>query len=300
MRNPGFVAVYLVDVALAHRPRLQRRQIRTDIRLCEYRGGEYFAGGDLRKPFAFLLLGAGAGNEFGGDLRARPEAADPDITPRQFLGNDAHRFLAQPHALVTLGDGQAEHAELRHLRDRIERYVFVAQMPGLRERRHALVGELAHFFADRIQRLIEPAVADRRVLALAHQFDQPRPARRRIPGGNEMLDGRIEPRRNRRRVQSKVGQAHDLALAHGNAAEHLRQIFAGANSHQQFLDFAEYAAVGKPLRVLGELANGLDIGRKPGEPVGRALLAVESARHQAAVDCHALAYRAAGITEQRV
>jgi len=115
-----------------------------------------------------------------------------------------------------------------------------------------------------------------------------------------MLDGRIEPRRNRRRVHSKVGQAHDLALAHRNAAEHLRQIFAGANSQQQFLDFAECADLGKPLCVLGELMNGLDIGGKPGEPVGRALLAVESARHQAAVDGHALAHGAAGIAQQRV
>jgi hypothetical protein len=115
-----------------------------------------------------------------------------------------------------------------------------------------------------------------------------------------MLDGRIKSRGNRRRIQSKVGQAHDLALAHRNAAEHLRQIFAGADPHQQFLDFTECAVIGEALRVLGELTNGLDIGGKPSEPVGGALLAVEPARHHAAVDAHAVADRAARIVQQRV
>jgi hypothetical protein len=79
MGDPGLVAMDLVDVALAHRAGLQRRQIRTGIRLGEHRGGQHFARGYLRQPFALLLFGAGAENEFGRDLRARAEAADPDI-----------------------------------------------------------------------------------------------------------------------------------------------------------------------------------------------------------------------------
>ena len=42
-------------------------------------------------------------------------------------------------------------------------------------------------------------------------------------------------------LKPEIGQPHDLALAHGDAAEHLRQIFAGADAHQKFLDLAEIA-----------------------------------------------------------
>ena len=165
MRDPGLVAVDLVGVALAHRARLQRGEIGAGIRLGEHRRRQHLAGGDLRQPFAFLLLGAAAENQFGGDLGAGAEAADADIAARQLLGDDAHRFLAEPHAAVILGDGQAEHAELGHLRDDVERNVFVAQMPFLRVRHDLVVGELAHLLADRIERLVETAGADGGVAA---------------------------------------------------------------------------------------------------------------------------------------
>jgi hypothetical protein len=134
MGDPGLVAVDLVDVALAHRARLQRGEIGAGIRLGEHRRRQHFAGGDLRQPFALLLLGAAAENQLGRDLGAGAERADADIAARQLLGDDAHRFLAEPHAAVILGDGEAEHAELGHLRDDIERDVLVAQMPFLRMR----------------------------------------------------------------------------------------------------------------------------------------------------------------------
>jgi hypothetical protein len=70
-----------------------------------------------------LLFGAAAQDQLGGDLRARAERADADVAARQLLGDHAHRFLAEPHAAVILGDGQAEHAELRHLRDDVEEQV---------------------------------------------------------------------------------------------------------------------------------------------------------------------------------
>ena len=64
-------------------------------------------------------------------------------------------------------------------------------------------------------------------------------------------------------------------MAHRNAAEHLREIFAGADPQQQLLDLAETAGVGEALRVQAELANGFDIGREPSEAMGGALFAVE-------------------------
>ena len=165
MGDPGLVAVDLVDVALAHRARLQRSQIGAGIRLGEHRRRQHLAGRDLRQPFALLLFGAAAEDKLGGDLGAGAEPADADIAARQLLGDDAHRFLAQPHAAVILGDGEAEHAELGHLRDDIERDVFVAQMPFLRVRHDLAVGEFAHFLADRVERVVEPAGADGRVAA---------------------------------------------------------------------------------------------------------------------------------------
>ena len=135
MRDPGLVAVDLVDVAGAHRARLQRGEIGAGVRLGEHRRRQHLAGGDLRQPLALLLFGAAAEDQLGGDLRAGAERADADIAARQLLGDHAHRFLAEPHAAELLGDGEAEHAELRHLRDDLERDVAVGAVPALRVRR---------------------------------------------------------------------------------------------------------------------------------------------------------------------
>ncbi len=60
MSDPGLVAVNLVDIALAHRARLQRSEIGTGIGLGEHHGRQHLAGGDLRQPLALLLRGAAA------------------------------------------------------------------------------------------------------------------------------------------------------------------------------------------------------------------------------------------------
>ena len=73
-------------------------------------------------------------------------------------------------------------------------------MPGLRERRNPIVGKFTHLLTDGIERVVEPAGADRRIVMLAHQLHQPRPARRRVSSGDEMFDGRNDPCGNRRRV----------------------------------------------------------------------------------------------------
>ena len=79
MRDPSLVAVDLIDVALPHRPRLDRGEIGTAIGLGKYRGRQHFSRGELWQPAAFLFLGAAAGNQLRGDLGARPQRADPDV-----------------------------------------------------------------------------------------------------------------------------------------------------------------------------------------------------------------------------
>ena len=166
-------------------------------------------------------------------------------------------------------------------------------------KRHDLaVGEFAHLVADRIERVVEPGGTDRRVVLLAHQFGKPRAALRRITVSDQMLDRRIQARRHRGRRKPEIGQPDDLALAHRNATEDLRQIFAGADAHQKLLDLAEIVRRRKPLRIGRELAERLHIGREPGQAVGGALLAIERARIGLAIPHHLLGDRPAGIGEQ--
>ena len=54
---------------------------------------------------------------------------------------------------------------------------------------------------------------------------------------------------------SEIGGADELALAHQDAARHLRQELAGADAHQQLLDLAQPALLAHPLRIGGKLAN---------------------------------------------
>ena len=171
-------------------------------------------------------------------------------------------------------------------------------MPLLRVRRDAVVGELAHLLADRVERIVEPAGADRRIVMLPDQLDEAGAARRGVAGGDEMLDGGRHARRDRGRRQPEIGQAHDLALAHRNAADHLGEIFAGADAHQEFLDLAEIAGRRQPQRISLKLPDGLDIGRKPSKPVRGALFAIEYARNRAAFDRHPVGDGAARIVKQ--
>ena len=215
-------------------------------------------------------------DQLGGDLGAGAERADADIAARQFLGDDAHRFLAEPHAAEFLRDGEAEHAEVGHLRDDVERDVAVGAVPAVRVR--SITSLSANL---RISSRIDSSVSSRpqaptvAVVGAAHQLDEPRAAHRRVAGRDQHLDlGRARAPRPRRR-QAEIGRAHDLALAHRNAAEDLREVFAEPDADQQFLDLAEPAGRLHALGIGGELAHRLDIGREPRQPVGGALLAVE-------------------------
>ena len=115
-----------------------------------------------------------------------------------------------------------------------------------------------------------------------------------------MLDGGIDAAPPPPRAKPQIGETHDLALAHRNAADDLRQIFAGADADQKLFDFAEIPDRRKPLHVGRKLTQRLDIGREPGQAVGGALLAIERARDRAAVAHHPLGDRPACVGEQGI
>ena len=297
MRDPGLIAVDLVDVALTHCAGLDRREIGTGIGLGEHRGRQYLARRQTRQPLLLLLLGAAAKDQFGGDLRAGAERADADIAARQFLGDDAHRFLAETEAAVILRNGQAEDAQLGHLRDHFERDVVVAQVPVVGVRLDFAVGKLAHLFADRAERFLETAIAHGRVVVLTHQLDQAGAAF--DIAGHERFERASEPLGDRQARQPDIGRADDLALAHRNAALDLREIFADPDLDDEFLDLAERAGVVHPLGVGRELAHRFDISGEPGKSVRGALLAIEQTVDGAILDRDKLAHRDLRLRKQR-
>ena len=79
-----------------------------------------------------------------------------------------------------------------------------------------------------------------------------------------------------------------------------REIFAEPDADEELLDLAERAARLHALGVGRELAHRLDVGRKPGEPVGRPLLAVEQTADDVAFDRDPLAHLHDGVCQQGV
>src|SRR5690606_2631086 len=83
---------------------------------------------------------------------------------------------------------------------------------------------------------------------------------------------------------AEVGRAGELELAHRNAADDLREVFADADQGDVPLDLAEPAAGGEPLVPVDELGDRLDVGGGPGKAVDGALVGVDArAAHLAAL-----------------
>jgi hypothetical protein len=157
-------------------------------------------------------------------------------------------------------------------------------VPVLGARNHLAVGKLAHLVAHRLERLVETAGADRRILIVRHQRNQPRAALRRIPGGDQVLDVPVKASRDLRGAEPVVGRTYDLVLAHRNSAGDLREVLADADTDDVLFDLAELAGAAKTLRIAAELPDRLDIGRKPGQPVNRMLFAVDQPIDDMALD----------------
>ena len=179
---------------------------------------------------------------------------------------------------------QPEHAELGHVRDDLERDVAVGQVPFVRVRHDLAVGELAHLLADRLERLVEAAVADRRAVMLAHQRDEARAVLRGVAGRDQLLDRR---RHARRRPDRAKGRDRPGAPSRPGSSECRRasardirraRCARGAPRSRRSAPRRAHA-----LRIGGKLADRLHIGGEPGEPVRGALLAVEQLGRDAAV-----------------
>ena len=105
---------------------------------------------------------------------------------------------------------------------------------------------------------------------------------------------------NLRRRQAEIARAHHLALAHGNAADDLRQVLAEPDADEVLLQLAEGIVAHHALGVGGKLPHRFDIGREPGEAVGGALLALGQLADHPALHHHPLPHLGGGVGEQRL
>ena len=136
----------------------------------------------------------------------------------------------------------------RHLPDDLHRDVAVGAVPGLRVADHLAVGEFAHLLADRFERIVEAAGADRGIVARAHQFDQTGAPLCGVAAGDQAFDVCVDAGRNLRRRKPEVARPHQFALAHRNPADDLGEIFAERDAHEVFLDLAERAGARPSVR----------------------------------------------------
>ena len=101
-------------------------------------------------------------------------------------------------------------------------------------------------------------------------------------------------------TSAEIRGPHDLALADRDATLDLGEIFAKADADDQLFDLRQQPALLHAPGISGELAHRFDIGRKPGEPVRRALFAVEQTRRLPPLQHHPLAHLGGGIRQQRL
>ena len=125
-------------------------------------------------------------------------------------------------------------------------------------------------------------------------------ARRCVVVDHQVFERARQARRHVGDAQAEIGGADDLALAHWNAAQDLRQEFTDADRDQQLLDLAQRAGDVRALGKGADLADALGIGREPGEAVGGALLAVEQAVDRVGIDPDPRAHGGGRVVEDRV
>ena len=153
-------------------------------------------------------------------------------------------------------------------------------MPAVGVGPDLLVGEGVELVAHRLQRLVQSAPFQRRPAArLLQQLDDADLDRLRRAGTQAAQDvahpfGGGED----------VGGPEDLTLVHRDAADHLAQILVRQKLGRQGLGLAEIGS--QRAGPGGDLAQGLGIGRAPGQAVGGVLLVVDQRPVQAAVAGH--------------
>src|SRR3954471_11407215 len=151
-------------------------------------------------------------------------------------------------------------------------------------RRDLGLAEAAHLGPDRLERVVEPGITDRRgALAGADESDEAGAALGRVAGLDQRLDrlGAVageEPAR-----EADRWRGHHLALAQRDAAEDLVEVFADADAPEEVLGLPEAALARGAAGRAPHLADRLGIGRKPGEPMRRVLLGLEPLGRDAAL-----------------
>ena len=159
--------------------------------------------------------------------------------------------------------------------------------------------ETAHLRADCLKRLVETGIADAgRALVLAEQRDEAGAVLRRVAFGDQGLGSVRASGGDSLLREAERRQAEDLALAHRNAAENLGGVFAGADAQRVILYGAVAAFRLQALAIGLELAQGRDIGREPGQAMGRVLLGLQPRGRNAAVDQHPLPHCGNSLLEQ--
>jgi hypothetical protein len=133
-----------------------RSHVGADVGFGHRDGHHDLARGDARQPRALLRVGAAGEQRLGQDLGAGDERAGAgQRRPRQLLGGEDHRQVAELVAAERLGHRQPEVAELGHRGDEAVRHQLVGAMDVLGVRRDLLVGELAHARAHLGERRVE-------------------------------------------------------------------------------------------------------------------------------------------------
>ncbi len=139
---------------------------------------------------------------------------------------------------------------------------------------HLGLHEADHLASHCLQRVVESTVAE--MAGADHMLNQL----------DETLAGlrvvRLDERDNRVarehlpivRLETEVVGAYDLGLAHGNAAEDLRRIFADADLRQKRFNLTKAMAFLKTAGISRHLLDAFDIGREPRKAVASVLLAL--------------------------
>ena len=134
---------------------------------------------------------------------------------------------------MRLVDAHAEYAQFGHGGHYLAGDQRIGQVPVVGVGSDALVGELTELLAHHVQHL----VAER--LVRAPVIGQQRGQRGAVGGGvafaPEPAHGAVLPQGVGGVLRLQVGWAHHLVLAHGQAAQQLRQVFAEADPQHQGL-----------------------------------------------------------------
>ncbi len=288
--GPGLGAGHFVVFADPDGTGAHGGQVGAGLRFAEDGGGNDLAGGDPGQVAPPLRLGAGEADQLRRDLRARGEGAGTKMSARQLLGHHAHGEPAHAEAAVLLGHGEGEHPQLGHAANEVEGDERILGVPAPGVGCDLLVGEAAELSPHELERVVEAGVAE----SLGHVRRDAVAGGAGVALGHEAGRRRVGKARSRRLAQPR---AHDLALAHGDAALELAQILAEAGGKNEGLQLAQGPGRLQALGPAVQLAQGLHGGGDPGQAVGGKLCVPQPHRVGPAVDDDPAGDGAVGVGE---